>query len=992
MPNIVNLPFLKFFLLLMLGLSLNLGSGQAQAQSSAQEMGLTNYEYFVAYPHLDKAFKALEENNQQRAIGEFKKALEIAPGNTTLILYVVEAYRHFNDESSARAFLQEQMPASDNPQALQRYLDSLYVAPSPIHTADDLAEAAKHCEAEPTPECRARVAYAGLQLEQLSVVIQQLQDEDFRSSDEGAQVEKALLQRALFLEQWSLADEIFYEQFQERELSAQEYNQWLNAILLGQLDNRFIELQQANVFTAPENYIQFAAHLLGRNEKKELKSYLLANHPEFQSELQEQSWVYLLMSAGENSEELLKDYRAQYPENKEFIATQLLPFATAANEIDYLEKILADLPADRYLQERYNLSISQGDRQKARALARKIYEDEKSSLEALDTYTWRLQQLGRSPDALQTLLQRYPFQGEQERVYNLTLRTFSLAQKHEDLLDPKDKQYLLEPLGQPALRELQVQLPWAQDNCDAIVDLLGDYHQAYKAHSWALLGECYRKRLQGIAVHAFQQAVEAEPTISRTKALAYQQFEVKDYDQALQAWKAVPMDQMNDDDLQAATLTAELAGDSNWQLQLLSEQKRRGLDNTHNYALSLARYYLDTDPDLALHYLDRSIEIKPTGLALSLRANIYRQRNNLDNAYRDLLRAIELEPDNRLYAASFGYLLWDKEQLAEAKSVQEYALVAMPDDIDLLKQLSYVSERLDRADDAQKYIKRVVDDLDYQAEIKPLTREQKQERFDFRRMHEEVGRKWTFNFDANIGLTSNTYQLLAPQERLPANADENYNSFAQVEAEYRIGKNAIVPDDMLSVYGRVMTSTDDSSAIWPAKAPMLGLGLRWKPWRERVIFAAIERLIPLDHKGRTDTLVRLSGSFFNGGKYSDDWHPGGSGWFAQNLYLDGAHYINDNRQSWVADYRVSWHQKIQRGQTLEPYARVQTQGFRGDHGTNAFHGVGAGLRWNIWLGETRYDAWPHKLSIGLEVQHVFKTVNADSKKRNNLLLTFGLRW
>lgn len=38
-------------------------------------------------------------------------------------------------------------------------------------------------------------------------------------------------------------------------------------------------------------------------------------------------------------------------------------------------------------------------------------------------------------------------------------------------------------------------------------------------------------------------------------------------------------------------------------------------------------------------------------------------------------------------------------------------------------------------------------------------------------------------------------------------------------------------------------------------------------------------------------MLRASASFFNGGKYSDEWHPNGSGWFAQNLYLDAAQYV-----------------------------------------------------------------------------------------------------
>lgn len=106
-------------------------------------------------------------------------------------------------------------------------------------------------------------------------------------------------------------------------------------------------------------------------------------------------------------------------------------------------------------------------------------------------------------------------------------------------------------------------------------------------------------------------------------------------------------------------------------------------------------------------------------------------------------------------------------------------------------------------------------------------------------------------------------------------------------------------------------------------------------------------------------MLRASASFFNGGKYSDEWHPNGSGWFAQNLYLDAAQYIRQDIQAWTADYRVSWHQKVANGQTIEPYAHVQDNGYR-DKGTQGAQLGGVGVRWNIWTGETHYDAYRTK--------------------------------
>lgn len=90
-----------------------------------------------------------------------------------------------------------------------------------------------------------------------------------------------------------------------------------------------------------------------------------------------------------------------------------------------------------------------------------------------------------------------------------------------------------------------------------------------------------------------------------------------------------------------------------------------------------------------------------------------------------------------------------------------------------------------------------------------------------------------------------------------------------------------------------------------------------------------------------------------------------------NLYLDAAQYIRQDIQAWTADYRVSWHQKVANGQTIEPYAHVQDNGYR-DKGTQGAQLGGVGVRWNIWTGETHYDAWPHKVSLGVEYQHTLR--------------------
>lgn len=130
----------------------------------------------------------------------------------------------------------------------------------------------------------------------------------------------------------------------------------------------------------------------------------------------------------------------------------------------------------------------------------------------------------------------------------------------------------------------------------------------------------------------------------------------------------------------------------------------------------------------------------------------------------------------------------------------------------------------------------------------------------------------------------------------------------------------------------------------------------------------------------------------NNGRFSDEWHPNGKGWLAHNLYLDAAQLIRDDEQLWTADYRVSWHQKIKEGQTIEPYAHLQVNGNRANFSTTGNQLVGIGARWNIWLGGSLYDAWPHKISLGLEYQRNLKAINSERGKRDSTFFILGFSW
>lgn len=961
------------------------------ADTSAKALGLSDYRHFVIYPHLEKALRAQKKNDEKTAIQEFEHAQQQVPDNVVLSLYLAEAYRHFGHDEQALRVLREQLKRHPDNQRLQQQLDAIPRKVQPVTTLAQLLAQQKNCDATPTTRCRSETGQNALKLGLLNVASAQLNDVAFAGSTEGLALENGILQRAIFLKAWQQADERFSQKHQRQPLSAAEKQQWFDVLLSGKLDNRIQMLQSQGLFTEAHYPLAFAGALATRGEIAELQRYLADHQPQFDNEAQEQNWLYLISRYGSDPLNMLQQTTPQFAANQRYVVGAVFPAAMKARNYAVAQKLLSHLPDDEMLAQRYALSTATQDHARSMYLAGLMYQRAPHDLSLLDNYSWQLMQNGQSREAMSLLLARYPYAGRSQDAEKLLVRLGGLLQRYPDRLTAAQLARLSAPLATASQRQLQSQLPVLNNDCQATRRLLGDLSEQYNVSSWDRLAQCYRHDLPGMALYAQKQADRREPDTYHHRAVAYQAYSVEEYAIALQSWKKLTVTQMSNDDLMAAANTAQSAADFAARDRWVDEAQKRGLDTSETWWWLHAQRYLPGQPSKALADLNQSIAIEPTVRALNARAALYRELNHKPQAIADLRQALVIEPNNTATQAALGYALWSNGQYVASRDVLEKAHKETPDDPQLTRQLMYVNERLGDSKQTQRYAQEVVDELNASADVGPLTTEQNQERFDVRRLHEDIGRRWTFNFDTSLGLNSGALSPFSAQQGGPPSA-QSYRSFGQLEAEYRLGHNMLLDGDMLSVYTRMFAGTDNSNVVLPVKNPMLGAGLRWKPLHDYTLFLAVEEQFALDHHhGETDTMLRASASFFNSGKYSDEWHPNGRGWFAQNLYLDGAQYVRQDIQAWTADYRTSWHQKVGQHQTIEPYAHVQINGYR-DGETEGAQIGGLGVRWNIWMTQTRYDAWPHKVSLGLEYQHTFKTINQDAGERNNAFLTVGVHW
>lgn len=235
--------------------------------TSAEELGLSDYRHFVIYPRLDKALKAQKNNDEATAIREFEYIHQQVPDNIPLTLYLAEAYRHFGHDDRAQLLLEDQLKRHPGDARLERSLAAIPVEVKSVTTVEELLAQQKACDAAPTLRCRSEVGQNALRLAQLPVARAQLNDATFAASPEGKTLRTDLLQRAIYLKQWSQADTLYNEARQQNTLSAAERRQWFDVLLAGQLDDRILALQSQGIFTDPQSYITYATALAYRGEK-----------------------------------------------------------------------------------------------------------------------------------------------------------------------------------------------------------------------------------------------------------------------------------------------------------------------------------------------------------------------------------------------------------------------------------------------------------------------------------------------------------------------------------------------------------------------------------------------------------------------------------------------------------------------------------------------------------------------------------------------------
>lgn len=932
--------------------------------------GMTERQRFMVFPHMDAGFRALRQDRHSLAVKEFSRAVELAPNSPILTQYLAEALASGGETSKAIDVIDVQLLKTPDIQKLVEMRaayaerissETLRLAESLRKNPGDLRKLVRATKPE--------ISSAYSESVWLRVLADaSTQQEDFLDRYRVQFISNTDLKRQLTLmlslrlgngarASQIIADWPAAELKNVKEIDAITFQ----LISRGFSDQALQFLIKAYPFegASASERGQLMSRMLSAQrsakDKEPFLAFLSKQSQNITSSLKERDWLELTsQTVGEHLEAYIK-YVVRFPSNIKFyeseVQRRIASGETLPSNVDWQMVIK-------------NLGIT-GDT-------------------LLDPLTYRLIQAGDLSVAWRLLMTRYPFSGMyDDKRLRLLERLALIVETAPRLVSRADQVRLSMPLESSKMRRIQVSILTALKNCAGIRQVLGDFSREYTAIDWSVLGDCYqRQQLTGLAQYAFEKAVHLDPSPNNQRAVAFIAFQNKDYPLAIHSWlRLSQLREMRVEDYLPAAVTAIAASRiEDAQRWLADYAKAQGTLTAEYWTLKAQAESRGSLP-LAIESMQQAIEMEPLADRYIELAKWQREAGDESGALSSLKRAVTLEPFNGVAQAELAFLLYRENDLVASNVHMVAALKVRPNDTRLIEQLAYINQQLGKNEQAQEYIKQSVDSL-MRYPPQEITVEQKERLFSLRRMNEDLSRRWTLSLDALVG----TAPVASTQSPVPG---QDFKSYSQLELDYRLGNPAVNDGKTISAYARVFSGSGGQYSAVPIYDPVLGLGLRWKPFSSQVIYFAVEKQLPLDNGSSpaSNTMLRVSASFLNSGKYSDDWRPTGEGWVAQNLYLDAAYYLANQAYALTADYRVGYHRKVAEGQTVEPYLRLI--GSKVSNESSPDIRVGAGVRWNVWANQSRYSAYASRYYVGVELQRTIKTYQTDGFAG---LMTLGVRW
>lgn len=960
------------------------------AQDADLGEDVSEYRRFVIYPHLHRGFQAMARGDRDVAIAEFERARALAPRNPQTALYLAEAYRRFGMLPRARELLAQQAAFTPGDARFSTHP----TLPAQV-TQETQAEHGSTCTDMQTDECRSQSGYRALGDGDLVSAQQALDHLPFAASAAGIALRRDIGQRAIHLGDAGMALTQFQMLDQLGALQPHEARQWQQLLLDRRNWSHAVILQRnhADMLTDTGQIMQLAGLLADAGQQQPLRDLVNRRPDRFASIDQERGWFDLLRQAWPDNPGRLARYQAQYPQVRLYQAQTLVPLLLAKGATAQATQLLRALPAAALPRERFQLALASGDIDVALRRAQMLLVSGGNRADDLNALSYQLMQAG-ADDAAARLLLDYLIPPHSSAAVSHGPDTASawqrlalLASRSPSTFDADMRTRLVMHAGDadgflaPRARVLV-----ALHDCDSLLALAGDLSASLEPLAWRQLGQCWQQAGKpGLAEYGYERAWTAAPDHQHARFLAMQAYTASDYPKALHLWEELHGLGLEPNELQSAVRAAlgnedHLLADT-W---LARWAKADGQGDPEYWWLRAQRFATDA-PAQAIANLERALALNPQTRYWRMQAQLHQRLDRYDDAVQALRNALAMSPQDSELLAELGYAQLRARQPEQARGNLLAAARQRPEDGVLAEQLAYLAADAGDNAAAREQLRAAIDAIPESGAnpIGGLPGQDAQRRFALRRDHEQRGRRLSLSADL-LEATAST-----PSAQI-GGSTASYRSFGQLEASWRLFPN-IADQEVLTAYARMFAGSGTSSQLIPREDAVLGIGVRWKPLRQHTVFLALERQYALgNHAGSAgDTMLRVSASLFGNDRFSDDWHPRADAWLAQSLYLDLAYLTGRSQTLATADYRLSRHHKLRAQMTFEPFGHLQWTALRDDHQDSTELRVGLGVRWNLWYDQDRYNAWRHRLTVGVERQYALKT---DLRDRNAWAMTVGGRW
>ena len=341
-------------------------------------------------------------------------------------------------------------------------------------------------------------------------------------------------------------------------------------------------------------------------------------------------------------------------------------------------------------------------------------------------------------------------------------------------------------------------------------------------------------------------------------------------------------------------------------------------------------------------------------------------------AAEEARQAVEQAPDHLAYRFLLVNALALSGQERQAREAFEplAQLAELPPD--LLLEGAYAAQRLSRNELASRWFSQAIDASDAgRIALQP------QQRMYLRQAVTDLERSWGANFALGYGTVGVMNPVYAPS------LSARKTLQATQELYWRPPVVGNRNGSTLEVYARTAQALYDGTGGTTGLPTNQGvLGVRWKPFSQQNYVLALERLLPIGGRSRTDWLLRAAWSAGEGGGLRADR----SDWRYWQIYAEADRFLKQTQTLGTLDVRYGRAfrmDSVQRNLVVSPYLGL-VAGYDSLLARRGTVGAGPGMAMRLWFREDTHHA-PRSF-VDLNLQYRLR-LGGDDRSRG---VFFGL--